>query len=452
MITGAASSVEALREDLAGGVTLPGDPVWDAARRAWNLAVDQRPVAVSEVASADDVAAVVRFARAGGLRVAPQGTGHGAGSLGPRDGTILLRTARLRDVAIDPATRVARLGAGVLAEEVARAAGAHGLAPVLGLAPTVGVTGLTLGGGIGWLGRAHGLGANSVLAVELVTGTGEHMRVDAERDPELFWALRGGAGGFGVVTALELRLHAVPQAFGGRLVWPGDRMPDVLETFRRWTADAPETLSAVFRHVVPPVGSPVVMVAAVYLGSPEDGARMLRPLRAAGTAVADSFGPVGPADLVRVAGDPEEPSAAVRHGLAIEDLTADAVRALTAGLWTGDLAALRVLEVRQLGGALARPPEGHGALSHVPGRFSVLATGDASDADRAAAGEGGLRTLDRIMRPWAAERPLLSFAGLGVAAEKAFDAASWERLRAVCARVDPDGVLATRDPGGRVEG
>jgi len=185
-------------------ILLPGDPAWDAARQAWSLSVDQQPAAVTLPTSPQDVVDVVRFARWHGLRVAAQGTGHNAAPLGPLADTILVKTERMRRVSIDPVARIARVEAGVVWLEVVEAAARHGLAALAGSSPDVGVVGYTIGGGMSWLGRAYGLSANNVEAIEVVTADGRLVRADACTETDLFWALRGG-GSFGVVTAIDLR-------------------------------------------------------------------------------------------------------------------------------------------------------------------------------------------------------------------------------------------------------
>jgi FAD/FMN-containing dehydrogenase len=173
-------------------LVLPHEPGWNEARLAWNLAVDQQPAAVALPESPEDVAAVVRWARGRGLRVAPQGTGHNAAAMGSLAHTVLVKTERMRSVTIDPVARSARVEAGVLWAEVSEAAAEHGLAALAGSSPDVGVVGYSLGGGISWFARKHGLAANSVTAIELVNAVGELVRADAENESELYWALRGG--------------------------------------------------------------------------------------------------------------------------------------------------------------------------------------------------------------------------------------------------------------------
>src|SRR5215211_7703052 len=189
-------AIRALRTRIDGEIVLPGDPEWDDTRQAWNLAVDQRPFAVALVDSAEDVLAVVEFARAQGLRIAPQGTGHGARSLDALDDTILVKTSRLRGVEIDAEARRARVEAGALWADVVEPAAEQGFVVLHGSSPDVGVVGYTLGGGMGWLARSRGLSANSVTAVEIVTADGRLVRADCDKEPDLFWAVRGGGGSF----------------------------------------------------------------------------------------------------------------------------------------------------------------------------------------------------------------------------------------------------------------
>jgi len=235
--------LEALRAAIAGQVFMPGEGGYDQARQAWNLAVDTRPAVVVVAGSAADVARAVRYARAHGMRIAPQGTGHGAGPLEPLGGAMLLKTTRMRQVSIDPAVRTARTEAGALWQDVTVPAGRHGLAALAGSSPDVGVTGYTLGGGLGWLARRYGLAANSVTAAELVTPGGDLVRADASHEPDLFWAAWGG-GGVGVVTALEMRLYPVGELYAGDLFFPIARAAEVLRAWREWTATVPDEVTS----------------------------------------------------------------------------------------------------------------------------------------------------------------------------------------------------------------
>ena len=229
----------ALGSRLSGDVVLPDDESWDAARQSWNLAVDQRPVAVVLPESVEDVVETVRFAGEHGLRIAFNAGGHNAGPIDWTRDALLLKMERMRGLEIDVAGRRARAEAGVLANAVAHAAGEHGLAYLAGTSPDVGIVGYTLGGGFNWLIRKHGLAVNSVLAVELVTADGRLVRADSEHESDLFWAVRGGGGNFGAVTAIEFALYPIEQVYAGAFFWPIDRAAEILNAWRAWVETVP---------------------------------------------------------------------------------------------------------------------------------------------------------------------------------------------------------------------
>src|SRR3954467_14162400 len=281
-----APQLHATRARLTGELVLPDDPNWDEARQAWNLAVDQRPAAVALPESAGDVVAVVELARDAGLRIAPQGTGHNAGAIDSLADTILMKTSRMRGVEVDPIAQVARVEAGATWGEVTAAVTEHGLIALAGSSHDVGVVGYTLGGGLSFLARKHGLAANSVVAIELVTADGEFRRVDADSDPDLFWALRGGGGSFGAVTAIEFRLYPYREFYAGLLVFPWERSAEVLHAWRELTPSMPDEMTTIAKIVqLPPLpdipepfrGGKFVIVEAIYLGDADEGARLLEP-------------------------------------------------------------------------------------------------------------------------------------------------------------------------------
>ena len=282
---------QALRASIAADVFVPGEHGYDHARQAWNLFADQQPAAVVFAESAADVARAVKFAAAQGMRIAPQGTGHGSPSLEPLEDAILLKTARMRRVEIDPATRTARAEAGAQWQDVTVPAGEHGLAALAGTSPDVGVTGYTLGGGLGWLARRYGLAANSVTAAEIVTPDGHLVRADAGHEPDLFWAVRGGGGSVGVVTALEMTLYPVRQLYAGALFFPIQRSAQVLHAWQAWTGTMPDEVTSLGRILrlpslpeVPELlrGRAFALVEAAYLGDAHTGAALIQPLRQLG--------------------------------------------------------------------------------------------------------------------------------------------------------------------------
>jgi FAD/FMN-containing dehydrogenase len=310
------SQLTDLAPTLEGKVVLPDDAGFDTARKAWNLAVDQRPSMVVFPETPADVAAAVRLARELEQRIAPQATGHNAGPLGPLVNTILLRTERMRAVTIDPAARSARVEAGVLAGQLAETAARHGLAAVTGTSAAVGFVGYTLGGGIGVLSRRFGLAASHVRAFELVTAGGELVRVDHQHFPDLFWALRGGGGSFGVVTAVATELLPVTGPYAGSLWYPVERAGEVLHGWRELVqAGPPNELSTIARLMsFPPVpeapeavrGTSFTLVHVYHVGDHAHADRLLEPLRALGP-INDTVQATTMPSLSGVAMDPPQP-------------------------------------------------------------------------------------------------------------------------------------------------
>jgi FAD/FMN-containing dehydrogenase len=450
------TDIRALRAVVEGDVVAPGDAGWDDARRAWNLAVDQRPAAVVFPRGPFDVAAVVSHARAHGLGVALQGTGHGAGARSASlEDTILVNNVRLTGFEVDPEVRVLRAQAGTLWGPVAEAAAEHGLAALAGSAKDVGVVGYTLGGGIGWLARKYGMAANSVRALEVVTADGEVRRIDHRRDPDLFWALRGGGGSFAAVTAVELELHPVGELVAGSLLWPVEQAQPVLERYLEWVETVPDELTSLGRllHVpdLPFLPEPVrgrsfVAVELALLGSEAEAAALLASLRALPGLALDTVKAMPPSGLATVHQDPDEPVPGVGDGALYGPLTREAVEALLAVAADRAASALVSFELRHLGGALARPEASHGAAGALEASFAGFAVGVAPSREAGAAVERSLRRVAEALAPWATGRSFLNLADLPGSAEAAFPADTYRRLRAVKAAYDPGDVFRANRP------
>jgi FAD/FMN-containing dehydrogenase len=446
--TGVTTNLEDLRDRLVGEIVLPGDGGWDAARQAWNLSVDQRPVAVAFPETAGDVAGVIEVAGAHGLRVAPQGTGHSAAPMGPLEGTILVKTSRMRGVEIDAGAKRARVRAGALWGEVVPAAAEHGLGALAGSAKDVGVVGYTLGGGIGWLARHHGLACNSVLAVEAVTADGRTVRADADGEPDLFWALRGGGGSFAIVTALEFAVYRVAEVYAGALFWPLERAAEVLHTWRELVAAAPDELTSLGRLMqFPPIpevpepfrGRAFVVVEAAYCGPEADGAPLLQPLRALGPEM-DTLATIPVDGLSELHMDPPQPVPNAGDGMLLSELPAEAVDALVGIAGAGSGSPLLSVEVRHLGGALANASTSNGALS-IDAGFALYAVGLAMDADMKAAVQAHAAKVQDALAAWSADRSFMNFTERRADPGELFDAATYARLRRVKAEYDPDDVI-----------
>jgi len=445
--------LQALRAAVAGQVFVPGQAGYDQARQGWNLAVDTRPAVVVAAGSAADVTQAVRYARAHGMRVAPQGTGHGAEPLEPLDGAMLLRTTRMRQVRIDPATRTARAEAGATWADVTVPAGRHGLAALAGSSPDVGVTGYTLGGGLGWLARRYGLAANSVTAAELVTPDGDLVRADAAHEPDLFWAVRGG-GGVGVVTALEMRLYPVDQLYAGDLFFPIQRAAEVLRAWRDWTATVPDEVTSLAHLLrLPPApelpepvrGRAFAILEAACLADADAGAELIGPLRRLGPE-RDTFAMIPAPALGQLNMDPPQPVPSQGDGAFLAGFPAAAIDTLVALAGPDAGTPLASIEVRHLGGALARPAPGGGAQPSIDANYLIFAAGAAPAPDLAAAIRAQAHAVKHALAPWHAGYDYYNFEETPAPASAVLPPASYRRLQQIKAAYDPDQVIISAHP------
>jgi len=446
-----AADIDELRAQVRGPVYAAGDDGLAAEVAAWNIAVQHTPAVAVGATCAADVAAAVSWAVAHDLRVAVQATGHGP--VRNACGSLMITTRRMQGVHIDPERRIARVQAGVTWITVMEAAAEYGLAGLCGSSSGVGVVGYTLGGGMGSLGRKYGFAADRVTAVELVPADGRVRRVTADTDPELFWALRGGKGNFGIVTALEIELVPVPSLFGGGIFFSGDDAPALLHRFREWAPDLPEevgTSIAILRipdmeELPPPLrGKTAVHLRFAYSGTDHALAeRLLSPMKTAGTILLGYVGPMRTDEMDGIHMDPTDPMPGWEKGILLRELPAEAVDALLATAGPQLEIPLIMAEIRLMGGALGRPAAVPDA---VPGRsaaFSlfVLGPGVPELAQVVPAiGKGVLQA----MAPWRAAESLINFLGdVSGPGEvlAAYPEESRERMVAVKRAVDPDGVF-----------
>jgi FAD/FMN-containing dehydrogenase len=443
-----ATTVNALKSRLGDRVVGPEDPGWDDARRAWNLAVDQHPAAVARPESTEDVVAAVEVARRHGLRVAPQGTGHGASPRASLERSVLVDTSRMNAVEIDPERRRARLQAGAQWQHVVPPAAEHGLAALSGTAPDVCSTGYAVGGGVGWMVRRYGLACNSIRAAEVVTADGRQVRADTDSEPELFWALRGGGGSFGVVTALELELFPVRELYAGVLFWPQERAAEVLGAWHEWAGGVPDEMTSIGRLVnVPPLeeipepvrGRSFVMVEAAWLGDEAGGSEQLAALRELGPEM-DTFAMIPPTGLGALHMDPPEPVPGAGDGMLLGDFPAEAIDAIVATAGPGTDSPLVSIEVRHLRGAAERSDPAHGVRAALDATYALYAVGMAmNDAMK----QTVVQRLDRLqaaLAPWAAGS-LLNFAERPVDPAGMFTDDAYRRLREVKSKYDPDNLI-----------
>jgi FAD/FMN-containing dehydrogenase len=435
----------ALRNHVSAPVALPGERVYDRAT-PWNVAVPVRPGAVVFTSSASDVAQVTRFAGSRGLRVVVQATGHGAVAVGADD--ILVLTTGLTECVVDPTARTARIGAGVRWQTVLDAATPHGLAPPCGSAPGVGVVGYLTGGGVGPLVRSVGLSADHVRAFELVTGAGHVLRVTPDEYADLFWGLRGGKSMLGIVTAVEIDLLPIAEFYGGAIYFDGGHAAAVMHEWQRWTVDLPESINtSICIQQLPPLpgipeplaGRMTVAVRYAAVGDAADAQRVLQSMRDVAPALIDAVGVMPYAAIGAVHADPVDPMPSHEDHALLRELTPDAVEALLAACGPGSNSPQTIVELRLLGGALARPPRHRSAFCHRNALYALSVIGvPAGEAVATHAAE-----LVNAMTPWATGGQMPNFAASADPSRPARcyneDALHW--LRALAERYDPAAVM-----------
>jgi hypothetical protein len=405
-------------------------------------------------ADAEDVTTIVEFARANGMQVAAQRTGHNAEPLGALDEVILVKTDALQGVDIDVERKLARVASGSKWADVVPPASDRGLAALHGSTPDVSVAGYSLGGGVGWYARKLGLSANSVTAIELVTADGRLRRVDADNDPDLFWALRGGGGSFGVVTALEVQLYSIPDIYAGVLFYPWERSSEVLHAWLEWTAGVPDEVTSVGRILqFPPLeeipeplrGGRFVIVEAVYMGDEASGSDILKPLRDLGPAL-DTFAMVPPVGLAELHMDPPSPVPYTGEGQMLGPLDGEAIDRFVAAAGPESGSQLVSAEIRHVGGALSRPQPHHGALSTFDAEYLTFGVGMVMDEPMYLANR---RQLDRIAEafgPYENGRSYLNFAERRVDPARFYTPSVYRRLREVKRTFDPDDLFRANHP------
>ncbi len=395
-----------------GSIHQPGDAQYDVLRQSVVPTFDSRPLVVAEAESRYDVQAAVRTAKTQGLPLAVQATGHGTRV--PADGGILLKTSQMTSVLVDPQRKIAKVGPGTRWGAVIDAAGQFGLAPLAGSSRDVGVTGYTLGGGVGWLARKYGFAADSVVRAEVVTADGRVVVASADEHPELFWAIRGGSGNFGIVTSLEFRLYAVPQVHSGIVYFGIDNAAETLKFYRDWSATIPNELStAIVLTKVPGTATRALAIKVSYAGEADLAEHILKPLfevagpRLAGELRTTPFGESA------MGGTP------ARYLDLVDTLPDDLIDELAQ--LTGDSAP--TVEIRHWGGAMAHPGPGAGPVGHREAQYSVIIDQEVPQLADV------LRTTGRTF---------LNFVADPSRAESAYAEADLNRLRSVKRAYDPD--------------
>jgi FAD/FMN-containing dehydrogenase len=440
-------AVAALGADLRGELLAPGDDGYDAARRVWNGMIDKHPALIARCGGVADVIAAVALARDNRLLLAVRGGGHNIAGKGTCDGGLVVDLAPMKGIRVDLGMRTVRAEGGVLWRELDRETQAFGLATTGGFISTTGIAGLTLGGGFGWLMRAHGLASDNLVAADVVTADGALVHASAEDHPDLFWALHGGGGNFGVVTSLEYRLHEVgPEVLAGPLFHPMEAARDVLRRYRDLAPTMPDALSCAAALLTSPEGAPLAALVPAYVGPVADGEAAVRPLRAIGSPVADLVGPLPYRSLQQLF-DPAFPAGRRSYWKSgflrgLDDGAIDTMVEHFARVPSPHSAVF----LEQFGGAVARVGPERTAFPHRSAPFNLIVLAGWDDPAADATNVAWARELWAAMRPFAAEGVYVNYLG-DVGDEgadrlrAAYGAATYDRLAKVKARYDPDNLF-----------
>ncbi|MCE7079483.1 FAD-dependent oxidoreductase [Streptomyces sp. ST2-7A] len=437
-----------------GALAEPGEPGYADATAVFNLAVKVRPRAAVVARTVDEIRSALETARSRGLRVRTLGTGHAAGSVRPLDDGLLVRPRLKGTVEVDAARRVARVPAGTTWGEVVQATAPYGLTAAHGSSGSVGVVGYLLGGGVSFYGRLVGLASNTLRAAELVTADGELLRADTE----LLWALRGGGGGFGVVTAVELDLLPVHRVLTGGSYWPIDDAFELLETWLEWTRHAPRRATTSWRVMnlpdlpgVPPVlaGRMVVTLdGAVTAATPRDleAARgdlddLLGPLYALGTPLMDTWQETGPAGVLEAHMDPPFPVPFIGDHLVLRDPGPEGCRSFLDAVGEGSGSPLAVATLRQLGGAFAEPGQVSAALASVDGHLAYMGSGPPVGPVTAEDLIGHRSVVRRALGAWDTGRTIPSLVEAYGSPQRHLDERTALAVAGIRGRLDPEGLF-----------
>lgn len=445
------TTLEGLRANVLGEVILPGDAAYGSETLPFNVAVVPQAEVVVGATCAEDVVAAVRFATANGLPVGVQASGHGIVSTFA--GGVLVTTSRMRKVEVDVESRRARVEPGVRWGDVIEKAAPHGLAPLSGSTPLVGVVGYTLGGGLPLLGRKFGYAADLVRSVELVTADGEVTTASPEENPDLFWAIRGGKGNFGIVTALEFDLVELPEFYAGALVYPGAKAAEVLRGYQEWTKTLPDEMGTSIAFMrFPPMpeipeplqGQFVVWLRVAYAGDAESGAALLRPMRDLGPDVMDTVGSIPFTESGIVHMDPTDPMPITDLTFSLSSFSDETVDACLAALGTESDSQLLLVELRLMGGALNRAPERPSAVGNRNAALNLYAVTPLVPGMEEKITQD-MAALKQAMQPFATGTASLNFLGIEDAEKntvsRAFEPETFARLLEVKAAYDPENVF-----------
>jgi FAD/FMN-containing dehydrogenase len=442
------TSIQQLRADLNGEVIGPDDPSYDEARSVFLTGFNRRrPAAVVQVADSNDVSRVVSVARESGVELAVRSGGHSTAGYGTSDGGLVIDLSRMRKLDIDAGERTAWAETGLTAGDYIAATAGHGLVTGFGDTGTVGIGGITLGGGVGFLVRKHGMTIDDLLAAEVVTADGRVLRVDADTEPDLFWAIRGGGGNFGVATRFRFRLHELDEVVGGMVMLPAS--PAVITSFVAAAEAAPEELSTIANvTLAPPMpfvpeehrGKPVVIALLAHAGAGEEGERAIAPFRGLADPIADMVRPMRYPEMYELA-EPPQPVAATMRNMFVDAVDESAAETILDRIGRAS-SPMAAVQVRVLGGAMARVPDDATAFAHRGRRVMLNVAAMYQRPEEAATHEAWASDTAAALRS-GEDGAYVGFMGDEGEARvrEAYPGSTWDRLTEIKRRYDPTNVF-----------
>jgi FAD/FMN-containing dehydrogenase len=434
---GNTSAMAALRSSVRGIVIVPGDDLYHAARSVWNGMIDKHPAAILHAAGVADVIAGVNFARELRLPLAIRGGGHNVSGNAVCEDGLVIHLGGLRQVRVDPVSGTARVGGGATWRDYDHETQAFRLASAGGAVSTTGVAGLTLGGGYGWLSRKHGMACDHLLSADLVTAEGKLISASGDSHEELFWAIRGGGGNFGVATSFQFQLHPVTEVYAGILAFPLDMARPVLRRFRELSQEAPDHITWMAGILPSPAGGMIVAVVAASFGPASEGERAVRPMRELGSVVLDTMAPRHYCELQQQL-DASYPKG-VRHywkSSFLKGLSDDAIEILIEATTNGP-SPLNHVVIEGYGGAVARIEKDATAFEHRDSPYNLLILASHTDATLDDAQKEWARGFHQRMAPYGTGGTYVNYQTAGEDIHEAYGGARFERLAAVKALYDP---------------
>lgn len=444
--------IETLQQQVSGEVLSKESPGYEQIRRGWDLTIDHYPAYILIAHTAADIAAGLRFARSSGLGVAVQSTGHGM--LYPADDSLLIISSRMKALQVDVKARTARVEAGVIWQEVLDAVTPHGLAPLMGSAPHIGVVGYMLGGGIGWLGRRYGFGADSLRRIDIVTADGELRYCSPAENSDLFWAIPGGGGNFGVVTAMEFDLYPVPVVYGGSLVYPKESAGEALRFYRDWIKTVPGELTSSISIMkfpalerIPEIfrGKTLVILMAAFAGNAAEGEQWLQPWLRWQAPISNAFREMPFSEIASISNDPADPMAQYSSSDMFDELSDEAID-LIVRFASDDASPLIMNVIRHAGGAMGRTPANANAIGNRDAALYLLVGGAVPDAAAFAKVKDYVQDYRTALQPYTRGGVWMNFMGGNGSDAKerikeAYEPQAYERLIALKEKYDPDNMF-----------